>query len=368
LRKQSNLLPKCQFLLLIGLSKPKKHVFHTPRERTPFPQLSLHLRSKSRNFQKNGTAASSVAERKARESRFNARRNCHGKAAISSMQATLTVLAGASGKTAQFGERFDLMVFARLVRAATFGVAATLALSLGMSGAMAQSKEKGSKAPAAGQQQAAAGEQQHPDLWYKLCIDVPTPEPTKPGEAPKQQKPEEMKKVNVCLTQVDVRDNATAILIGKIAVRQVAGQDKPQMLAMLPLGSALPPGALVKIDDKEPIKLAYTTCDQAGCYAEANIEPAMVEQMKSGKQIAYLGIDVTGRALSIPLPLEGFAKAIDGKPIPVEKYNEDQRKIAEVIRTRLAELRKKQEEAAAAQSGNAQAAAPAPAKSDKKSK
>ncbi len=186
---------------------------------------------------------------------------------------------------------------------------------------------------------------------------MPVAEPTKPGEPPKQQKPEDLKKVNVCLTQVDVRDNATAILIGKIAVRQVAGQPKPQMLAMLPLGSALPPGALVKVDDKEPIKLVYTTCDQAGCYAEASIEPALVDQMKTGKQIAYLGIDVTGRALSIPLPLAGFAKAIDGQPVPVDKYNEDQRKIAEVIRQRLADLRKKQEDAA-----KAQAAAP----SDKK--
>jgi invasion protein IalB len=247
---------------------------------------------------------------------------------------------------------------------ATFGATSALALSLGMTGAMAQGKDKGSKAPAAAPQQ-AAGEQKPPDIWYKLCIDVPTPEPTKPGEQPKPQKPEEMKKTNVCLTQVDVRDNATAILIGKLAVRQIAGQPKPQLLTMLPLGSALPPGALVKIDDKEPVKLAYTTCDQAGCYAEAAIEPALVDQMKTGKQIAYLGIDVTGRALSIPLPLDGFAKAFDGPPVPLDKYNEDQRKIADGIRARLAELRKKQEEAA--QSGQA-APAPAPAKTDKKSK
>jgi invasion protein IalB len=243
------------------------------------------------------------------------------------------------------------MVFAQFVKAARLGAAATMALTLGVTGAMAQGKDN-KAAPA---QQAAAGAQKPADIWYKLCIDVPTPEPTKPGEQPKPQKPEEMKKTNVCLTQVDVRDNATAILIGKLAVRQVAGQPKPQMLAMLPLGSALPPGALVRIDDKEPIKLAYTTCDQAGCYAEAAIEPAMVDQMKSGKQIAYLGIDVTGRALSIPLPLEGFAKAHDGAPVPVEKYNDDQRKIAEVIRQRLAELRKQQEDAAK----NPQAAAPA---------
>ncbi len=141
-----------------------------------------------------------------------------------------------------------------------------------------------------------------------------------------------MKKVNVCLTQVDIRDNATAILIGKLAVRQAQNQPKPSILAMLPLGSLLPAGALVKVDDKEPIKLAYNTCDQAGCYAEAEVEPALVEQMKTGKQVAYLGIDVTGRQLAIPLPLEGFAKAVNGAPVPEDKYREDQRKIADVIR------------------------------------
>ena len=252
---------------------------------------------------------------------------------------------GLEGSQRDLLKGWVLMEFTRLLRAAAWGLVAGSALALGVTGAMAQGKDKGGAKPAA----AAAGEQKAPaDIWYKLCIDVPVADPVKPGEQPKPQKPEEMKKVNVCLTQVDVRDNATAILIGKIAVRQVAGQEKPQMLAMLPLGSALPPGALVKVDDKEPIKLVYTTCDQAGCYAEANIEPGLIDQMKAGKQIAYLGIDVTGRALSIPLPLEGFAKAIEGQPVPVDKYNEDQRKIAEVIRQRLADLRKQQEEKAAA--------------------
>jgi len=260
------------------------------------------------------------------------------------------------------------MVFTRLVKAAAIGFVAAFALTLGLTDAMAQGTNKGAKAPApapaAPAPQTAAANQKPADVWYKLCIDVPVADPPKKGEQPKPQKPEEMKKVNVCLTQVDVRDNATAILIGKIAVRQVAGQEKPQMLAMLPLGSALPPGALVKVDDKEPIKLQYTTCDQAGCYAEANIEPALIDQMKAGKQIAYLGIDVTGRALSIPLPLEGFAKAFEGQPVPVEKYNEDQRKIADVIRQRLAELKKQQEEAA--KNGQASAAGAAAAQPPKK--
>jgi invasion protein IalB len=249
------------------------------------------------------------------------------------------------------------MVFAKLVKAATFGAAAGMALTLGVTAGMAQGKDKPTPVAAA-----PGGAQGPVDIWYKLCMDVPTPEPTKPGEQPKPQKPEEMKKTNVCLTQVDVRDQATALLIGKLLVRQISGQPKPQLVVMLPLQSNLPAGALVKVDDKEPIKLAYTTCDQIGCYAEAVIEPATVDQMKTGKQIAYLGMHVSGQAVSIPLPLEGFAKAIDGAPVPIEKYTEDQRKIAEIIRQRLTELRQKQEAAqAAAQQGQTAPAATPPA-------
>jgi len=73
-------------------------------------------------------------------------------------------------------------------------------------------------------------------------------------------------------------------------------------------------------------------------------------------------MDVTGRTLAIPLSLEGFAKAIDGPPVPMQTYVEQQHKIAEIINAKLAELRKKQEEAAQ----NAQVAAPA--QSNKKGK
>ncbi|MGA7327816.1 MAG: invasion associated locus B family protein [Rhodomicrobium sp.] len=247
------------------------------------------------------------------------------------------------------------MVLARAAKgAALLATLTILALSHGVGGAVAQGK--GTAQPQ------AATEQTKPDLWFKLCSDVAVPEPVVPGEPPKQKKPEEMKKVNVCLTQADVRDNTTLMLVGKLVIRQIAGQPKPQIMVMLPLQSALRAGALVKLDDKESIKLVYTVCDRAGCYAESAIEPAMIDQMKSGKQIAFAGMDVTGRSLAIPLTLEGFAKAIDGPPMPMQTYVEQQRKIAEIINAKLAELRKKQEEAAQ----NAQVAAPA--QSNKKGK
>jgi invasion protein IalB len=275
-------------------------------------------------------------------------------------------------KAARFGERFKYMTRATLKNLAALASAVALTLLLDASCAIAQGK--GDKLPKAGQvpaQAQAPADQNKRNLWYKLCSDLPVREQPKPGEPPKQQKPEEMKKVAVCLTQADIRDNVTAMLVAKLVVRQIAGQTNPQILVMLPLQSALPPGALVKLDEKEPLRLPYTACDQGGCYAETNIEPAMLDQMKTGKQISFAGMDVTGRTLNVPLPLEGFAKAIDGAPLPPEKYIEEQRKFAELIKARLAELRKQQEQAA--QSQNAQpaaaaATAPAPAGPPKKGK
>jgi invasion protein IalB len=239
------------------------------------------------------------------------------------------------------------MVFARLVKAATFGVAAGMALTLGVTAGMAQGKDKPA-APAAGSEL---------DVWYKLCVDVPTPDQPKEGEQPKPQKIEDMKKTNVCMTQWDVREPTTRIPIGKLGVRQIAGQPKPQLTAVLPLTSLLPFGVLVKIDENQPIKLTYTTCNHDGCYAEAPIEPANVDQMKTGKQIAYLGVSVQGQTLTVPLPLEGFGKAYDGAPVPINKHNEEQQKIAEMIKQKVAELRAQQQQ----QQGQPAAPAAAPA-------
>jgi invasion protein IalB len=166
------------------------------------------------------------------------------------------------------------------------------------------------------------------NIWYKLCSREPL---TSRGE---------VEPGDVCQTIVDVRDNKTAILIGRLSISQSPGQKDYQLNVLLPMGSALPPGALVKIDDREPVKLAYKSCDAGGCYARAAVDDAFISQMRTGKKIAYLGIDVKGKALSIPLPLDRFSEAFDGPATPVDKYREDQKKITEVIAKRLLEAGK----------------------------
>ena len=178
-----------------------------------------------------------------------------------------------------------------------------------------------------------------------------------------------MKKTKVCLTQVEIRDTQLAILRGDLAIRKVDGQDKYQILAMLPLGSSLRHGAGVQVDKGDMIRLDYTFCDHAGCYAEADVEKAVVDKMKAGKAVCYAGI-VMGQLLKLPIPLEGFGKSMDGDAMPVEKYNENLKKLAEFTQTRLAELRQKAQEEAAKQqaAGGAKPGDKPAAPADKKGK
>src|SRR5271166_3831922 len=241
------------------------------------------------------------------------------------------------------------MVFGQLVKAASIGVAATFALTLGATGTMAQTKDK--SAPAAAPQKApavqpAAVPAARAVEWYKLCRDVPVPDPVKPGEQPKQQKPEEMKKVNVCLTQTDIRDEQTKIPIGMVRVQQIPNQEKSLLTVMLPPGLIIPAGAVAKIDETE-VRLGYLTCSQA-CIAEAVVEPAVISQMKKAKDFRYMGLAPTGQVVGAPpIMLDAFGKTYDGPPVPIEKFTEDQKKINEQIVQKVAELRKKQEEEAA---------------------
>jgi invasion protein IalB len=167
------------------------------------------------------------------------------------------------------------------------------------------------------------------NIWYKVCTKTPLPASDANAEAG-----------DICQTLVDVRDNKTAILIGRVAIRKLPGQAGYQLETLWPLNFSLAPGAFVKIDDREPVKLAYKRCDAGGCYAHAAIGDTFITQMRSGKKIAFLGYDKSGKAWSIPLPLDQFAGVFEGPPDTLDKYRDSQKKIAEVITKRLAEAGK----------------------------
>jgi invasion protein IalB len=174
--------------------------------------------------------------------------------------------------------------------------------------------------------------------WYKLCTEVRVPpQKNKTGDPNAQEK-----RTNVCLTQVDIRDEDSMVLAGKIAARKIDGRASWQMLVILPLGTSLTEGATAVIDRGEPIKLAFSTCDAAGCYAEADIPAGTLDQLKTGHEVSFSGTGESGDTLVVPVSLSGFKEALDGAAMPTEVFNAEMRRIAETILIRAARRRKEQ--------------------------
>jgi invasion protein IalB len=229
--------------------------------------------------------------------------------------------------------------FTALMLAVGVGLCANPAAAQDKKGAPAAAPA-GKAAPAA--PAAAAADQ---SAWVKLC-----------EKAPSLAEPK--KELNVCLTHHERLDGNTGMVLVSAAIRQVEGQDKEALMVMVPLGMALPPGVQVKVDDKEPVKLAFTLCHAAGCTAEGEASKAVIDQMKTGKQVVVAAINLAGKAIGFPVPLTGFDKAYAGAPVDNEKYKEARKRLMSAIRERQIEMAKKaREEAAAKQAGGAAPAA-----------
>ncbi len=190
---------------------------------------------------------------------------------------------------------------------------------------------------------AAEGEK---SAWVKLCEKTPDLTPNDKTDAIKER--------NVCLTHHERIDGNTGLVLVSAAVRQVEGSDKEALMVMVPLGMALPPGAQVKIDENEPIKLQFTLCHASGCTAEAEVTKPLLEQMKNGKQLVVAAINLAGKPIGFPVPLAGFGAAYAGKPVDNEKYKEARGKLMQAIRERQVELMKKARDEAAAKAAGQQ--------------
>ena len=89
----------------------------------------------------------------------------------------------------------------------------------------------------------------------------------------------------------------------------------------------------------------------------------MIGKMKKGQNIVIQAINMQGTPVSLPLPLNDFAKAYDGPATDPKAFEEQQRKLQEELQKKAEEARKKLE---GQQSQAPEAPAPAPAPAQKK--
>lgn len=268
-----------------------------------------------------------------------------------------------------------------------FSVAASVAaLALTASFALAQQAPKGSPAPKAAEkapQPASPPSGQEPPMWVKLCEKAPFVGKDKDGKDVNVEKA-------ICLTHHERLDSVSGMVLVSAAIREIEGAEKRHMMVMLPLGMALPPGMQVgvypkdlwdkiqkgeKVDDSKlkPIKLLYTLCHSAGCTAETEATPELLNDVGAGSGLIVYAVNGNGAPVAFPVPLSGFKAALAGAPADSKAYQSERRKTLEAIaknQQKMMEDYKKQNEDLRALTPGGQkqapaatpAAAPAPAK------
>ena len=236
------------------------------------------------------------------------------------------------------------------------GGATALALALAAPLAMAQQEgqaqpkstqpKSAPAAPAAGApaQAPAGAAAQAPaqDAWVKLCM-----------------KNEQTQNKEICLINHEGLDPNSGMVLITAMVRKVEGEQKQQLIIRLPTAYALviPAGVQAKIDEDKPIDLQYMICFPAGCQAQTDLTPEVMEAMRKGKQMVVAAVNFQQKTMGFPVPLSGFNKAADGPAADPVKYEESRKQLMEMFRKRQQELAAK---AAQGKGPDQTGAAPAP--------
>jgi invasion protein IalB len=207
----------------------------------------------------------------------------------------------------------------------------------------AKPAQKAAQKPAAKPAQAAPpaqAAQQQPQLmyspWLKMC-----------GKGP------ETNNKQVCVLTKDGRlENGMPVAV--VQLFEPEGEAKVLRITV-PLGMQLAHGTRMFIDQGQPTQEPYKICFPVGCMSDYPVTDDMIAKMKKGQTITLQAVNMQGTAISLPLPLNDFAKAYDGPPTDPKVVEEQQRKLQEELQKRAEEARKKLE----AQQPAAPAAAPA---------
>jgi invasion protein IalB len=91
-----------------------------------------------------------------------------------------------------------------------------------------------------------------------------------------------------------------------------------------PLGMSIQPGTRIVVDKDQPISAPYVVCPSNGCKADYQASASLIERLRNGRAIAVQGINGQGGAISLVVPLAGFAGAYDGPANDAQGFTLDE--------------------------------------------
>ena len=135
---------------------------------------------------------------------------------------------------------------------------------------------------------------------------------TRCDEDPKTKKPA------ACHAFVDVRAGEDKRQVLYLGIGYIPNKNAELFaFAVTPLGSILPPGVGINVDEKEKFGGPYAFCIPMGCQAEIKLTDAQVKALKGGKSMEVLFRLMGQGVVKIPIDLKGFSAALNSLPKPV---------------------------------------------------
>lgn len=83
-----------------------------------------------------------------------------------------------------------------------------------------------------------------------------------------------------------------------------------EMTLAIPHGAMLPAGLLLKIDDREPVKVVIESSNAAGVYARIPLDEALGAAVKRGNTMSVGITNRSGKLVQIPVTLAGFTAGL----------------------------------------------------------
>lgn len=163
----------------------------------------------------------------------------------------------------------------------------------------------------------------------------------------------------ICYTTRDFGQGPDQPPVLALAIYDVKGDDTRMVRLLLPVSLLLRPGFRFVVDKGAPQEGAFEICFPNGCFAEAKVKAAAIDQLKKGTQLSIMVRNQANNEVTFKIPLKDFATAFDGPPIDPKVLEEQQKALEEQLRKQAEAERKKLEAAQPPAANGAAPAAPA---------
>ena len=161
----------------------------------------------------------------------------------------------------------------------------------------------------------------------------------------------------ICYTTRDFSAKAGEPPVLALAIYDIKGDETRIVRLLVPVGLMLRPGFRFAIDKGVELEGSFEICFPNGCFAEAKVKGATIDQIKKGSILSVAVKNQVNNEITFAIPVAGFGRAFDGPPIDPKVLEEQQKKLQEELQKRAEEERKRLE---AAKPDAAKPAAPAP--------